>query len=426
MNAVFPFGFPAATAFYLSLYVLTLLIHVTPMSYVLAGSFWLAFDNLRRLISPQRAGSGVAEMLRDWLPFMLGAAITAGVAPLLFVQVLYKQSFYTANLLLLHRWMAILPVLIVAFYVLYLLKTRWVRRRRLLDAAAALVAALCFAFVAYSWTENHLLSLRADLWPAFYESRSPLYWDAHSLPRLAIWAFGAAPILSVIVAWQLVAYGRPVGGSATDTPPAESVARMLRVLARFALGGVALAGAGMLVYALTEPHVRSAATSLLGGPYLALAIVGMGLVAFEWRAVLSSGRLLPRELRLLTGGVIAAVLGMTVFREAIRLHSLDITPLYPLHAKAAQVGGSWLFYVFVLINALAIAWCVGIARGAAPLAGAQSEMSGAMSPSAFATATPAASTIGGPAGGQAAPSPSESFDAPVSPELPARDPDAQR
>ena len=45
----------------------------------------------------------LAAPLRDWLPFVLSAAITAGIAPLLFVQILYQRAFYTANLLLFNR-----------------------------------------------------------------------------------------------------------------------------------------------------------------------------------------------------------------------------------------------------------------------------------------------------------------------------------
>jgi len=52
MNAPFPFGFPGATAFYLTLYVVTLLIHVAFMNYVLAGATCLVFG-----LGRGRAGS---------------------------------------------------------------------------------------------------------------------------------------------------------------------------------------------------------------------------------------------------------------------------------------------------------------------------------------------------------------------------------
>src|SRR5690606_13473055 len=120
-DTIFPFAYPWQTAFYLTVYMLTLALHVVPMNCVLAGSMVLfgATVNTRRKNGNQANGNAASgalyfsDWLRDWMPFLLGVAITAGVAPLLFVQILYQKNFYTANLLLFNRWMAILPVLIV-------------------------------------------------------------------------------------------------------------------------------------------------------------------------------------------------------------------------------------------------------------------------------------------------------------------------
>ena len=65
----------------------------------------------------------ISKVVCDWLPAILGLAITAGIAPLLFVQILYKHQFYTANLLLFNRFMLLLPALIVAYYMLYLVRS---------------------------------------------------------------------------------------------------------------------------------------------------------------------------------------------------------------------------------------------------------------------------------------------------------------
>ena len=44
MELPFPFGFPIPTAFYLTLFVVTLVLHVLFMNYVLAGTAWLAWS----------------------------------------------------------------------------------------------------------------------------------------------------------------------------------------------------------------------------------------------------------------------------------------------------------------------------------------------------------------------------------------------
>src|SRR5262249_18318276 len=122
MDAPFPFGFPFHTAVYLTLLVATWVLHVAFMHYVLGGALYLAACTVG--LGRRSDSSTAATLLREWLPFALSAAITAGIAPLLFAQVVYQQRFYTANLLLFYRWMAILPALLIAFYLLYLLKAQ--------------------------------------------------------------------------------------------------------------------------------------------------------------------------------------------------------------------------------------------------------------------------------------------------------------
>ena len=123
MNTLFPFGFPWPTAMYLTLFVVTAAIYMVFMNYVLAGAIVLLIGYLapgaRRRVEggpggPARSGLGlIMKVVRDWLPAILGLAITTGIAPLLFLQILYKRQFYTANLLLFNRFMLLLPALIV-------------------------------------------------------------------------------------------------------------------------------------------------------------------------------------------------------------------------------------------------------------------------------------------------------------------------
>jgi hypothetical protein len=94
---------------YLALLIVTFAMHAALIGFVLGGAAWATVRALRGGDDP------VAAAARDWLPFGLGAAITAGIAPLLMIQVLYQHRMYTATLLLSHRFMAIVPVLIAGF-----------------------------------------------------------------------------------------------------------------------------------------------------------------------------------------------------------------------------------------------------------------------------------------------------------------------
>lgn len=352
MDRFFPLGFPGPTAFYLALYVGTLIVHVIFMNYVLAGVGYLAVSSITRGRKQETTGTVSARsVLTDWMPFATSAAITAGVAPLLFVQILFKKNFYTANLLLFHRWMAILPVLIVGFYLLYLLKSKWIARQSTLALATISMGALaCFAFTGLSWTENHLLSTDTGSWPGLYESGSMVYSHPQLLPRLGLWAVGAIPTMCLLVGWQLCVAqrrGRVIAASQT------------RILSRLALLGMFLSGiCGWLYWLRMSEHARQAITGPLAGPFLIAAIIGLAIQIVGW---VDQGRqqiFCRRALSAITLGIALTVTCMSVVREAIRLSAIDLTPLYPQHADAAAKGGLIVFLGFLVVNAILIAWCL--------------------------------------------------------------------
>jgi len=350
---MFPFDQPTPTAFYLVCYLATLVLHVVPMNYVLAGSSYLALLGVWETVAgrPAAAHQAIAAKLRDWMPFALSVAITAGVAPLLFLQILYKQPFYTANLLLWHRWMAILPVLIVAFYLLYVQKSNYLAGdgRRVMRAVVAVGILACFAFVAWSWTENHLLSTRGqEVWTAQYASGSLWYGDSELPPRLALWCAGAFPALAMVLAWQL----RPGGNSPQVTRPLASIALV---------GLIASALAG-IVYALALPNEIRTQIADAALPYLVLVGAGGVLQTTAWLATWRAGKLAAPLLVTATTGVIAATLGMTVLRELRRLAAIDVTEFYAVHARASGVGGLSLFLFFFLLNTLLIAGVLVMVR----------------------------------------------------------------
>jgi len=266
MHSTFPFGFPFPTAFYLSTYVLTLVGHVIFMNYVLAGTGVLFVRRLR--------GSGpdpIADLLRDWLPFVLSAAITAGIAPLLFMQILYKKAFYSANLLLSHRFMVILPVLIVGFYLLYAQKTAFVKARPRLSHLVTMGALACFLFTALSWTESYLLARTEAAWGPMYASKSMTFRSPELVPRVLLWALGALPTLAAMLGWQL--HRRKRGGGEVNEAD-------FRFVARLGLAGLVVAGAGAAGYAaLIGPEARAQASGPMAMPWLVAAIAGALLEA---------------------------------------------------------------------------------------------------------------------------------------------------
>lgn len=327
MDGPFPFSLPLPTAFYESLIMLTWAAHALLAQFVLGGTLWLAWLGITRA----RSTDPVENALRDWLPFGLGLAITLGVAPLLFLQIVDKQSFYTANLLGSHRFMAMLPALIVGFYLLYVLKS-WsaARESRAWRIVLPLLALAAFGFTALSWTENHLLAQDREAWSTMYGASRMRYTGAEVLPRAAFFA------ASSLVSTALVLTG--------------FVRSPRRLSACIALACAAmLACAARLGQAMPEGR-WSAWTGDAARPWVILGaaslFVSLGLALRSWW----NSREAPRAL--LWCAWLLCLLCISALREVLKLHGLELGALEEAHRTAFAIGGFEVFLIFAALAAL--------------------------------------------------------------------------
>jgi len=101
------------------------------------------------------------------LPIAIAFTITLGVAPLLFLQVLYGQFFYTSSILIAWPWFSIIVILILAYYGFYLYAFRW---EKLQGSRLILVlgSAVLFAIIGFLYTNNLVLMLTPEKWSAMY------------------------------------------------------------------------------------------------------------------------------------------------------------------------------------------------------------------------------------------------------------------
>jgi hypothetical protein len=327
------------------------------MHYVLAGSLYVAWSMLfpGRGAEPRRL-QPLATRLRDWMPFMLSAAITAGVAPLLFIQIVYPRQFYTANLLLSWRWMVVIPVLIGAFYLLYVIKSHWVERiprgARIVVAGAA---AVCFLFVGFCWTANYLLAQNEAAWPEMFATGSLPFSAAEVLLRMAVWIGVSFTSLAAIAAWQLHATGEDRFGRDT--------AREYRRLAAMTLGGLGTAAVAAAWYQfLLPPTIGQALRGPLALPYGILLAIAAAAFAACWLRRFWSPVPSRAWLVAMTAAWVLMLLSASVLREAIRLAGVDLNRLMAEHAEAARIGGLVVFLLLSAVNAGLIALCVLLVR----------------------------------------------------------------
>lgn len=362
MDAVFPTGFPLATGFYLFWLVLTTVIYAFFMHYVFAGTAYIVAAQLAPLQNADGEPDDVlARTLVDWMPAMLGMAITAGIAPLLFLQILYKHQFYTANLLLFHRWMAILPALILAYYMLYLTRLQsfweWPLWRRL---GVILLAFGCFTYNAWAWTDNYLLALDSQYWPEMYVSRSWWYGSAATGPRLAMWLVASGPVLALLAAWQLWTHDRLTG----ETAGTAALPRLVWI-ALLGLGLVVVSGG--LYLAFLEAPIRAALLSIVSLPYLVVAGLGVAAQAAAWIWMARGGGLTWAGLSAASLGAVLGEAGVIVARETTRLASFseaNLAALQAAHAEAFDKSGLFVFLAFFVINAVVVGIAIYVAASA--------------------------------------------------------------
>lgn len=357
MDTTFPFHLDASLSFYLIVYILTLVLHAMFMTYVLAGSAYLAWTSVfPGTTDSDRGQTPLACLLRDWMPFLLSAAITAGVAPLLFVQIIYRQQFYTANLLLGWRWMMVVPVLIVGFYLLYVLKSKQVSRWSMpLRAGVATGVAGSFLFVAFCWTTNHLLGIDHSRWPQVFASGA-VGVSAVSGLRLLTWVTGAFPSMCALVVWQLARHIR----HSPDTGTGQSD---VRGLARMAIGGLILATLFGVGYVATlDAAIRQQLLGSAGRLWVLAVVTGVICQAGAWLRQLQTGQLSVWIQVLLFTANLLTLLGVACLRELIRLSQVDISAVTTNTRAATEVGGFGLFVLFAVFNLLLMGFCIRLVR----------------------------------------------------------------
>lgn len=181
--------FPAPEWLLQTLLVLGFFLHVIHMNVVLGGGLTAGICMIigkgDRTSYPYRIGAGLAAAL----PLFISFAITQGIVPLLFVQLLYGPMFYTSSILMAAPWFAIIFLLLIAYYSSYVVIYRFLKRQEGGMAAPLMLfaAGLIFLFIAYLFTANMTLMLTPEKWLQMYAQNSHglnLPHDRQIMPRL--------------------------------------------------------------------------------------------------------------------------------------------------------------------------------------------------------------------------------------------------
>ncbi|MFA7383786.1 MAG: hypothetical protein WC001_10080 [Desulfurivibrionaceae bacterium] len=159
-----PDTIPAPWGFFEFLLILTFFAHLIFMNAMLGTA-------LIALVREMRARPDAPPPCRDIadkLPYTIAFAVNFGVAPLLFLQVLYGHFIYTSSILMGGYWLSIIGLLILAYYSAYLYKMAGglsaTARRLTIGTSLLLLLTIAFLFV-----NNMTLMLTPRAWNAYFQ-----------------------------------------------------------------------------------------------------------------------------------------------------------------------------------------------------------------------------------------------------------------
>ena len=147
-----PLPLPAPALLFQILLVATFTLHILAMNVLLGGSVLTAVNAVleRRRPEPERG----LLLRRAGRPLTVSAAVTVslGVAPLLFLQILYGPFFFTSSILMAVPWLSVVVLVIAAYGGLYLIDL-WARALGPWAVAVRIGSAILFAGVAF-WLDS--------------------------------------------------------------------------------------------------------------------------------------------------------------------------------------------------------------------------------------------------------------------------------
>jgi hypothetical protein len=159
-----PLPLPAPPGLMWFLLMLTFFIHLLGMNFVLGGS-------LIALAARARGNDDATKLARRFgkaMPVVVAATVTFGVAPLLFLQVLYGRLFFSSSVLMAWVWLAVVPLLILAYYGTYAIAIRGEKTGGRGTLAIAGGVAAIFVTIAFIYSNNMSLMLRPERFLGMY------------------------------------------------------------------------------------------------------------------------------------------------------------------------------------------------------------------------------------------------------------------
>lgn len=327
-----PLGLALPTPLLHALSYLTLTLHFVAMQFTVGGAILL--------LLAWRRMPGIARFFGTGLPLGFSYLVTFGIPPLLFVQVVYGQFFYSSSVLIGAYWISVIPLVITGYGASYWHRmTRAARPRYQHLLVGASVA--CLLAVGYIYVNNLTLSMRPEFWLEHYARHPGGGALNQGEPTLH-----ARYLLFVVPGLFTAGMALVLRGRFLLTRGQSDEADLShRIGLRAMLIATALeTGAAIWLWATLPNEIRAALTrpGVLSAVSLGAVVLGLGTLLLAWlsrrRATLGMPLLAAHTL-------VGAIACLVVARDLVR--QIYLRPYFD--AAKAPVLPQWgMFGAFVL------------------------------------------------------------------------------
>ena len=204
-----PAGVPTYPIIFIGLGVLTFALHILFVQLMLGTSIITIFGAFKNEAKWRRLAAAMLEVAK----ISVSVAIVIGVAPLLFVQVVYDPHWYTSNVLSANWVIGFIIILIFAYWAMYTYyfmnskekdKTKEPRGKIWMLVSLALM--LVVGFIMHSLTSQ---ILHPELWKEWYLQNGVLDYSGSQLHAYNLWRFAFFISMAIpVTGGMLVTYRR--------------------------------------------------------------------------------------------------------------------------------------------------------------------------------------------------------------------------
>ena len=349
-----PNPLPAPYWLFKTLLLVTFLLHIIAMNFMLGGAFLAVVA--RFTTKGKEFRNRIFLDLAKKVPIFLAATITIGIAPLLFVQAIYGQYFYTSTILIAWPWFLLLVLLVVAYYGFYYVAYNGKRRPG--PAGIVLLISLALVLViAFIQSTNVTLMQTPSRWAAKYFA-SPTGWsnnitDPTLIPRYLHFVTSAIAVGGILLV--LLAYAR----WNKDRPYATYL---------FQYGGKAFMYATMAQFVIGSWFLfsipRNFRMIFMGDNPLASALFVVGILATIAAVFLMSHAVRKQNIRVAAYGVsgLLALVMITMIGMRDILRDAYLEPYFHPHQFAVKTQWAVLPVFLVLFIAGVGLWILMLQR----------------------------------------------------------------